>query len=210
MRGAGGRAGPCAQTRSGSEPSPGLCHLLLLHMEGRLRHGGDWGSPVGEAPRADTHLVASRGAVTAPLETQAGSQPPQPHLVSCAALGQFPSLTWVSPSVKWGRGSPLPVEAFEVHGRDVSAPRPLPRPRPGAWPRRGRWFWERRWGPGSQEGRGCSFYVGRAAECWRPAAGPSACLYAGGKQQPGLCGPRGGALVLLTPAGALAQQSARS
>lgn len=66
VRGAGGRAGPCAQTRRGSEPSPGLRHLLLLHVEGRLRHGGDWGSPMGEAPRADTHLVASRGGGDTP------------------------------------------------------------------------------------------------------------------------------------------------
>lgn len=135
------------------------------------------GGHLWEAPRADTTWVAPRGRWTAPLETQAGSQPPQPHLVSCAALGQFPSLTWVSPSAEMGTRVPSPAEAFEVPGRDVSAPPPPPhRPPPGAgaWPRQ-----ERRWGPGSQEGRGCPF-MSEAAGAGAPAAGPlPACMQVG-------------------------------
>lgn len=73
---------------------------------------------MGEAPGAGPHLVVLQGGCGTSSET--GSQPPQHPLVSCAALGQFPSLIWVSPPVRWGQGSPLPAAVFEVHSMDVS------------------------------------------------------------------------------------------
>lgn len=74
----------------------------------------------------------------------------------------------------------------------------------------GRWFRKVAGVLATRKGEVTPYNVRRAAGRRPPAAGSPARPCAGGERQPGLCGPRGVALILLTPAGALAEQSAPS